>query len=119
MEAVGFDAQAIRTIAAVFYADDGLVATRDPKALPASFDILVSLFEQVGLATNTTKMEVMVFLPGQIRTVLSEDTYVPLQNGHPLPGVQEGGGVLRGWQAGGGAGPQDPPGLLRHPALPF
>ena len=47
MGAVCFDAKGIRTIAAVFYADDGLVAARDPKALPASFNILVSLLSSL------------------------------------------------------------------------
>ena len=75
---------------AVFYAGGRLVAARDPKTLPASFDILLSLFEQIELATNTTKTEVMVFLLRHIRTVPSEDTYVPLQNGHPSLGVQKG-----------------------------
>ena len=90
MELAGFNTSDIRTIAAVFYADDGLVAARNPKVLQNSFDILISLFERVGLETNTTKTEMMVFLPGQIQTVLSEDTDVPLQNRHPSLGVQEG-----------------------------
>ena len=76
IEAAGFDPSDIRTVAAVFYPDDGLMAARDPKTLQASFYILVSLFERVGLSTNTTKTEVMVFLPGRIRTGLSEDTYL-------------------------------------------
>ena len=72
MEATGFDTTEIRTITAMFYANDGLVAARDFKTLQVvSFDILVSLFEQVGLATNTTKTEVMIFLPGRIRVGLT------------------------------------------------
>ena len=76
MEAAGFDATGIRTITVVFYADGGLVAARDLKTLQISFDILVSLFERVGLATNTTKTEVMVFLLGWIRRGLSKDAYL-------------------------------------------
>ena len=76
MELLGIDAADIRTIVAVFYADDGLVAAREPKVLQDSFDILVGLFERVGLATNTTKTEMMIFLPGRIRTGLSEDAYL-------------------------------------------
>ena len=77
-EAAGFDATDIRAIAAAFCADDGLAAARDPGTLPlqVSFDIRVSLFERVGLATNTTKTEVMVSLPGWIRTGLREDAYL-------------------------------------------
>ena len=76
MEAAGINAADIRTIAAVFYADDGLVAARDAKTLQDAFDILISLFERVGLVTNTGKTEVMVFLPGRIRTGLSENAYL-------------------------------------------
>ena len=76
MELAGFNATDIRTIAAVFYADDGLVAARDPKVLQDSFGILISIFERVRLETNTTKTEIMVFLPGRIRTGLSEDAYL-------------------------------------------
>ena len=75
MELKGHDTADIRTIVAVFYADDGLIAARDPKILQSAFDLLTDLFDRVGLETNTTKTEVMVFLPGRIRTCLSEDAY--------------------------------------------
>ena len=35
-------------------------------------DLLTGLFDRVGLQTNTTKMEVMVFVPGKIWTFLLE-----------------------------------------------
>ena len=76
MEAADFDTTDIRVIAAVFYADDGLIAARDAKRLQQAFDMLIDLFDRVGLATNETKTKVMVFLPGRIRTCLSEDTYL-------------------------------------------
>ena len=76
MVATGFDTTDIRVIAAVFYADDGLIATRDPAVLQDAFDLLTDLFDRVGLATNETKTEVMVFLPDRIRTCLSEDAYL-------------------------------------------
>ena len=44
----------IRLLLAAFYANDGLVQSRDPEFLEFSFDILVGLFERVGLRTNTT-----------------------------------------------------------------
>ena len=67
MEAAGFDTADIRVIAAVFYADDGLIAARDAKRLQQAFDILIDLFDRVGLATNETKTKVMVFLLGRLR----------------------------------------------------
>ena len=76
MEQAGFNAADIRVIAAVFYADDGLIAARDPTLLQDAFNLLTALFDRVGLETNDTKTEAMVFLPGRIRTCLSEDAYL-------------------------------------------
>ena len=45
----------IRSFLAAFYADDGLIQGRDPVQLQASFDVLIGLFERVGLRANTTK----------------------------------------------------------------
>ena len=39
MEAAGFDTADIRVIAVVFYADDGLVAVRDPALLQDAFTL--------------------------------------------------------------------------------
>ena len=58
----------IRQFLAAFYADDGLVQSRDPARLQASLDTLVSLFERVGLRTNVSKTKTMVCIPGRIRT---------------------------------------------------
>ena len=38
-------------------------------------DLLTGLFDRVGLETNTTKTKVMTFVPGKIRTSLSERAY--------------------------------------------
>ena len=65
----------IRTLIAIFYADDGLIASRNPKTLQTAVNLLTGLFDRVGLQTNTTKTEVMVFVPGKIRTFLSESAY--------------------------------------------
>ena len=56
--------------------DDTLVASRDPTALQRAMDILVALFERVGLRTNTKKTKVYTFVPGKIRTRLSTAAYV-------------------------------------------
>ena len=71
----GVDTEDIRKLVACFYADDGLVAARDPETLQKAFDILTGLFDRVGLRTNTTKTEVIVCVAGRIRTPLSEDAY--------------------------------------------
>ena len=41
--------------AALFYADDGMVASSDPRWLQWAFNALVGLFERVGLHTNVGK----------------------------------------------------------------
>ena len=65
----------IRTLIAIFYADDGLIASRSPKTLQTAVDLLTGLFDRVGLQTITTKTEVMVFVPGKIRTSLAVRAY--------------------------------------------
>ena len=65
----------IRTMLACFCADDGLVACRDPDLLQRALDALTALFHRVDLRTNTKKTECMTFLPGKIRTCLTEEGY--------------------------------------------
>ena len=60
----GVDTSDIREIVACFYADDGLIAVRNPQVLQKAINTLVGLFERVGLKTNTTKTEAMTFVPG-------------------------------------------------------
>ena len=55
IELAGFDDSDIRAIVTVFYADDGLLAARNPEVSQDSFDMLISLFERVLLEANTTK----------------------------------------------------------------
>ena len=51
--------------AALFYADDGMVVSSDPRWLQLEFDTLVSLSERVGLRTNVGKKSIMVCWPCQ------------------------------------------------------
>jgi hypothetical protein len=53
-------------ILVVFYVDDGLIASHDPVWLQESFDVLIGLFERIGLFTNATKTKTMVCIPGWI-----------------------------------------------------
>ena len=41
--------------AALFYADDGMIASSDPRWLQWAFTVLVVLFDRVGLKTNQRK----------------------------------------------------------------
>ena len=65
----------LRRLMAIFYADDALIASRDPELLQVAVDEMVGLFERVGLRTNTSKTKVMTCVPGKIRTRHSGDAY--------------------------------------------
>jgi hypothetical protein len=58
-----------------FYVDDGVLSARDPVWLQSALDILITLFEQVGLKTNTKLTQVMTCIPGKIRESLSKEVY--------------------------------------------
>ena len=49
LEEQGVNTADIREIVACIYADDGLIAARDPTTLQDAIDALVTLFERVGL----------------------------------------------------------------------
>ncbi len=69
------------TFLAIFYVDDAYLASRDAEFLQRALDILVSLFERVGLETNTSKMQTMICTPSRIRTQLPTKLYRQLQRG--------------------------------------
>jgi hypothetical protein len=54
-------------ILVAFYVDDGLITSRDPVWLQESFDVLIELFERIGLFTNSAKTKLMVCIPSQDR----------------------------------------------------
>ena len=61
--------------AALFYADNGMVASSDPHWLQGAFNTLVGLFDKVGLRTNFGKTFGMVFHPCQAAGKLLESAY--------------------------------------------
>ncbi|KAL7552528.1 hypothetical protein ACHAWF_016807 [Thalassiosira exigua] len=73
--ALGLDEEMLRVLMALFYADDGFIASRDPDMLQEASDVLVGLFDRVGLVCNTTKTKALTFVPGKIRTRLSVSSY--------------------------------------------
>ena len=54
-----------RQQATLFYADNDIVASSDPRWLQSAFDILVVLFDRVGLKTNVRKTVGMSLRPCQ------------------------------------------------------
>ena len=65
----------VRRLLSCFYADDGLIVARDPAELQIAFDVLTGPFDRVGLRTNTSKTEAVVFLPGKLQTPLTAESY--------------------------------------------
>ncbi len=74
-DADGGLAECIAGLFAVFYIDDGYIASRDAEFLQEALDILVKTFKRVGLAMNTKKIQAMVCTPGRIRVQLPSDLY--------------------------------------------
>ncbi len=56
------------TFFAIFYVNYAYLASRDAEFLQRALDLLVSLFERVGLETNVSKAQTMICTPGRIRT---------------------------------------------------
>ena len=60
---------------AYFYANYSLVASTQPERLHRTFDVITSLFDRVGLWTNTAKMVSMVLYPCHTSGEMSEEAY--------------------------------------------
>ena len=67
------------TFFAIFYVDDAYLASRYGKFLQRPLDLLVGLFERVGLEMNTSKMQTMICILGRIRTKLPAESYQGLR----------------------------------------
>ena len=64
-----------RQQASLFYTDNGMVASSDPRWLKWAFNALVGLFERMGLQTNVGKTVSMVCRPCQAAGNQSEAAY--------------------------------------------
>jgi hypothetical protein len=62
-------------ILVAFYLDDGLIASCYPVWLQESFDVLIGLFERIGLFMNAAKTKAMVCIPGRIQESYTEEGY--------------------------------------------
>ena len=65
----------IEALFAIFYVDDGYIASKDAEFLQEALNIIVETFKRVSLATNTKKTQAMVCTPGKIRVQLPSDSY--------------------------------------------
>jgi hypothetical protein len=76
--------EACREIVA-FFVDAGLVRWRDPIWLKSAMEVLVKLFEGIGLRTNHDKTKVMMCVPGSIQVAHTEVAYHAQQLGPVNP----------------------------------
>ena len=60
---------------AIFYVDNAYFASRTPMFLQTALNIVVELFECVGLKTNRLKTQTMVCTPSRIQTQLPTASY--------------------------------------------
>ena len=65
----------MRHQAALFYADDGMVASSDPACIHGTFNALVGLFDRVGLQKNVGKTVGMVCHPCQVAGKMTQAAY--------------------------------------------
>jgi hypothetical protein len=77
------------TFFAIFYVDDTYLASSDPDFLQRALNVIVGLFDRVGLKTNVQKMQAMICTPGRIRIQLPEDSYTRMHGGMTLAGDWE------------------------------
>ena len=70
--------------AALFYSDDGMIASSDPQCLQWAFTQLVGLFDRVGLNTNTIKTVSMTCRPCTAAGNRLEEAYGRLMTGEGL-----------------------------------
>jgi hypothetical protein len=78
--ASGVFSEACREIVA-FFVDNGLVGSRDAIWLQSAMEVLVTLFEGIGLWTNHNTTKVMTCVPGNIQVAHMEAAYHAQQLG--------------------------------------
>ena len=71
----------IINLAAYFYADNGLVVLTQPERLQRALGVLIGLFDQVGLRTNTGKTVSIVCHPYHALVEMSEEAYMRWMTG--------------------------------------
>ena len=71
----------VRLFTALFYADDGYIASTDAGLLQRSVDVLTDLFDRVGLKTNVSKTKVMTCVDARIRVRQSDEVYYNARHG--------------------------------------
>jgi hypothetical protein len=71
----GDELSALRSIKTPTKQYPSTIASQDPVWLQELFDILIGLFERIGLFTNASKTKVMICILGRIREAYTEEQY--------------------------------------------
>jgi len=73
----------VRLFTALFYEDDGYIASTDAELLQRAVDVLTGLFDRVGLKlkTNVSKTKVMTCVDARIRVRQSDEVYYNSRHG--------------------------------------
>ncbi len=71
---------------AIFYVDNVYLASRDAGFLQHTLNILVDLFERVGLQMNMSKMQTMICMPGWIWMQPLMESYWRMLQGRVIAG---------------------------------
>jgi hypothetical protein len=74
---------------AIFYVDDAYLASRNPNFLQRALDVIVGIFDRIGLETNIQIIQAMIYTPGRIRIQLPEDSYARMCGGMTTAGEWE------------------------------
>ena len=57
----------------IFYANGGMVESRDPDWLQGNLNVIIGIFCRYGLVMNVTKSKVMICQPGALQSGMSEE----------------------------------------------
>ena len=66
---------AVGNIIGMFYSDDGIIRSRDPKCLQGDLNLLIGLLFGFGLRSNVTNSMTMTFQTGRVSTWTSYESF--------------------------------------------
>ena len=64
---------AVGKMLGVFWAENGIIGSRDPEWLQGALNVLIGLIHQIGLMENFAKSQMMMCQLGEIRLGMSEE----------------------------------------------
>ena len=65
----------VKVFLMLFYADDTIITHWDPDWIQESLNVIIKIFERIGLRTNPSKTKAMICVPGKIQTRFPTSVY--------------------------------------------